>query len=298
MTEHIPVLLHETVDGLALATGDIVIDGTVGGGSHSKEICKHIGASGVLIGIDADSTTLERARKALAGCTAQVHLTQNNFRNIDEAARQAGNATPNKILLDLGISSFDIEVSGRGFSFQKDEPLLMTLADMIDESTVTAQEIVNEWAEESIADILYGFGEERFSRRIAGAIVQARKEKRIESTSDLVTIIEGAVPGWYRNKRTHPATKTFQALRIAVNDEMGALSEVLEKGFNMLASGGRFAIISFHSLEDRMVKQFFIEKEKSGLAKRVTKKPITPSEKELEHNKRARSAKLRILEKN
>lgn len=181
------------------------------------------------------------------------------------------------------------------------EPLLMTMKDSGDNlplpEDVTAIDVVNTWEEKNLADIIYGYGEERFSRRIAKGIVEARKKAKIENTSDLVKIIENSVPAAYRRGRLHPATKTFQALRIAVNDELGALKEGLEKGFEVLKTGGRISVISFHSLEDRIVKKFYKEKEREGKARLINKKPILASKEEIKNNPRSRSAKLRILEK-
>ena len=199
------------------------------------------------------------------------------------------------IVMDLGMSSNQLERSGRGFSFKRDELLLMTFKHDPDETDLTAREIVNEWDEESLADIIFGYGEEQFSRRIAHAIVVAREEKLIATTKDLVSIVEGVVPKWYRFRRIHPATKTFQALRIAVNDEIESLREGLAKGVRHLRSGGQIAVISFHSIEDRVVKVFFAESAREGLGSVVTKKPITPTREETAVNPRARSAKLRIF---
>ena len=205
------------------------------------------------------------------------------------------------IIFDLGLSSDQLENSGRGFSFMKDEPLLMQMKNSGKENPsledTTAKEVVNTWEEKSLADIIYGYGEERYSRRIAKAIVEARKSGEIKTTFDLVKIIESAVPAVYKRGRLHYATRTFQALRIAVNDELGVLKEGLEKGFNALKKGGRMSVISFHSLEDRITKKFFKELEKEKKAKLINKKPILAGDEELKNNPRSRSAKLRILEK-
>jgi 16S rRNA (cytosine1402-N4)-methyltransferase len=202
-----------------------------------------------------------------------------------------------RILFDLGISSFQLEVAGRGFSFLKDEPLLMTMKKIPTKDDLTACDIVNTWQEENLADIIYGFGEEKYSRKIAKAIVLAREEKEIKTTFDLVKIIEGAVGGYYKKMRIHPATRTFQALRIATNSELINLQEGIKKGFHSLIKGGRMAIITFHSLEDRIVKHEFIRLKKEGYANIITKKPIIPNNSEIINNPRSRSAKLRILEK-
>ncbi len=294
---HQSVLLHEVITHLDIKKGDAVLDGTVNGGGHSKAFCAHLGKEGRLIGIDQDKDALERATKALSACAAPHSLIQENFRNLDLVLQNLGMKTVDKILLDLGFSSFQIETSGRGFSFQKDEPLLMTLKASPKPEDLTAEEIVNTWEEEHIADIIYGFGEERFSRRIAKGIVEARAKKHITTTGELSQIITESVPARYRSGKIHPATKTFQALRITVNDELGALTEGLEKGIRALSHGGRMAVISFHSLEDRIVKNMFRQKQKEGIVSILTKKPITPSKEETLGNKRARSAKLRVIEK-
>jgi 16S rRNA (cytosine1402-N4)-methyltransferase len=290
--EHISVLLKETIDGLAIKPSDVVFDGTLGSGGHTAEICTRYGKDIHVIATDKDADAIERSKKRLAGCT--VTFVQESFRNIDKAV---GETKIDKILLDLGLSSNQFDESGRGFTFRKDEPLLMTMKKNPDESDITAREIVNEWEESSIADIIYGYGEEIYARRIAKAIVTVRKGKPIETTSQLTAIIEAAVPASYRRGRLHPATKTFQAIRIAVNDELGSLTEALTKGFELLNPNGRIAIISFHSLEDRIVKRFFKEKEKEDLAKVITKRPIVPTDEEIQTNPRSRSAKLRIIEK-
>jgi 16S rRNA (cytosine1402-N4)-methyltransferase len=204
-----------------------------------------------------------------------------------------GEVRPDAILLDLGFSSDQLESSGRGLSFQKDEPLDMRLSGR----GITAAEILNSWDEHAIELILRGFGGEKYSRRIAGAIVRRRELTPFETTTELVETIISSVPASYRHGRINPATRTFQALRIAVNEELTALEEGLAKGFEHLAIGGRFAVISFHSLEDRIVKNFFRDKAKLGNAKLINKKPITPSKDEIEGNPRARSAKLRVIEK-
>jgi len=294
---HIPVLLQEVIEGLDPQKDEVILDGTVGGGGHSKLLCEHIGPNGILVGIDADRTALRHAKETLSVCSCRVELVEENFRNMDIVLSNLGIVFVNKILLDLGMSNFHIEISERGFSFLKDEPLRMTFSGPEDEEVVTAREIVNEWSEETIADILYGFGEEKFAKRIAAEIANARQAEPIETTSQLVEIIERAVPGWYKHKKIHCATKTFQALRIAVNDETNALETGLSKGFDLLARGGRMAVITFHSIEDRIVKRFFKEKVLSGEAEFINKRPIAPQKEEILNNKKARSAKLRVIEK-
>ena len=202
------------------------------------------------------------------------------------------------VMFDLGFNSYQIENSGRGFSFRTNEPLLMTFKKVPNENDITADSIINSWDEEHIADILYGYGEERFARRIARGIIAARKIKKIERTVELVDIVKSSTPRWYHARRIHPATKTFQALRIAVNDEIETLRKGLREALSILKRGGRLAVISFHSIEDRVVKQFFNGASKDGHGMIITKKPIVPQRDEISRNPRARSAKLRIFESN
>lgn len=297
MTRHTPVLLHESVNSLELAPGKVFLDGTLGAAGHSSLVAERFGQSVTIIGLDRDSAALERSKKKLESLNANFHLIEQSFRNIDKALEKVGIAKVDAILLDLGISSDQIESSGRGFTFLKDEPLLMTMKENPTEDDLTAKLILNTFEEETLELILRGFGEERYSRRIAKAIVERRKDKSFETTSDLVDTILNAVPGSYKDGRIHPATRTFQALRIAVNEELTSLEEGLEKGFEALNKDGRFAVITFHSLEDRIVKNFFRDRAKEGRAELVNKKPIVPSEEELTDNRRARSAKLRVIKK-
>ncbi|HBB44244.1 MAG: Ribosomal RNA small subunit methyltransferase H [Parcubacteria group bacterium GW2011_GWA1_44_13] len=289
---HISVLLKESTEGLALAEGKTVFEGTVGLGGHSRALCEMIGKSGFFIGTDADQESLAIAEERLKDLPCKKLFACDNFRNIDAVLAKAGVEKVDAILLDIGLSNRQLDVVPRGFSFMRDEPLLMTFRSEGD--GLTAREIVNEWAEESIADIIYGYGEERFARRIAKGIVEARKDKPIETSGQLAEIVKKCVPKFGFSK-INPATKTFQALRIAVNDELGALREGIAKGFEHLAPEGRMAIISFHSLEDRIVKEFFRQKANEGVATLVTKKPIVPSDSEVKENPKSRSSKLRIL---
>jgi 16S rRNA (cytosine1402-N4)-methyltransferase len=294
---HTTVLLKETIDALALEPGETVVDCTLGAGGHTEEICRRFGDEVKIIGLDLDEDAILRSEKRLADmdCDTSFHLS--NFRDFEKVLGDLDISEVDGFLLDLGFSSYQIDDSGRGFTFKKDEPLTMTLKKDITESDVTAEMIVNHWSEESIANILYGYGNERFSRRIAKEIISQREKMPIKTTTDLVNIIEKAVPFFYKKGRIHPATKTFQALRIAVNDELGALEEFLEKGFEHLRSEGRMAVISFHSGEDRIVKNFFKKKKEEKEALVLTKKPMTPSDEELRDNSRSRSAKLRVLQK-
>lgn len=295
MDRHISVLLHEATDGLALKEGDVVFEGTVGLGGHSRILCEKVGKTGFFIGTDADQDSLTIAEERLRDLPCKKHFACDNFRNIDTVLKAVNVENVDGILLDIGLSNRQLEVAPRGFSFMRDEPLLMTFRSSGE--GLTAREIVNEWAEESIADIIYGYGEDRYSRRIARAIVEARQIAPIETSGQLAEIVKQNVPKFGFSK-IHPATKTFQALRIAVNDELGALREGLAKGFERLAPGARMAVISFHSLEDRIVKEFFRQKAQEGAGTLVTKKPIIPSEEEIKENPKSRSSKLRIIIKN
>ena len=290
---HRSVLLHEAIEALSIQENDIVVDGTLGGAGHAKEIAQHLGPGGTLIGFDLDRDAIERAHVALEKSACAVHLIESNFRNLDTELHARGVEAVDKALFDLGWSSFQLD-AGRGFSFQKDEPLRMTYSK--EENGLTAEIVVNTWAEESLADVIYGFGEERFARRIAQHIVEARAKKRIETSSQLAEIIKAAVPAAYRFGRIHPATKTFQALRIAVNDELGAIDQGIRSAWRMLRANGRIAVITFHSIEDRAVKHLFraLSLENGQL---LTKKPQRPSAEEISENPRARSAKLRVLQK-
>lgn len=296
---HISVLPKEVIENLNIQAGDIFVDCTLGDGGHSVDVLKRFGNEVTIVGIDRDENSLAQAKATLdasGASTDKVFLKLGNFRNVDQVLHSFGFAEADKFLFDIGLSSRQIEESGRGFSFQKNEPLLMTF-EKSKETGVTAKEIVNEWEEENIATVIFGFGEEKFARKIAKGIVEARKAKTIETTSELVEIILKNTPFYYHHGRVHPATRTFQALRIAVNDELGAISAGLKEAWTMLSSKGRIAVISFHSLEDRIVKHYFNELKLTGTANLITKKPIVASEEEVSANPRSRSAKLRIIEK-
>ncbi len=294
--EHITVLLHEAITGLEIHKGDVFVDATLGGGGHSALVCETFGKDVQIIGIDADQDAIARTEKRLSGkCKFQSACT--NFSELGKMLDTLKVPTIDRLLFDLGLSSFQLEESGRGFSFKREEPLLMTMRKESKEDEVTAYDVVNSWGEENLANIIFGYGEERYSRRIAKAIVLARETKLIETTTELAEIIFHAVPGSYRHGKLHPATKTFQAIRIAVNDELQSIEKAISEGFTRLSSGGRIAVISFHSLEDRIIKHFFRQKVSDGLARAITKKPIIPSDEEITMNPRSRSAKLRIIEK-
>lgn len=298
MTIHKPVLLNEAVNSLNLKPGDIFFDGTLGGGGQSRKVCELFGRSVKIIGVDKDSQAVQEATEKFKTLNCDFSFQTASFKDIDEVLNNLNVKGVNGIIFDLGLSSDQIEESSRGFSFQKDEPLIMTFASETGDGAVTARTIVNEWSEETLADILYGYGDERYGRRIVKKIVEARRNKPLESTFELVEIIRSAVPIGYKKGRIHFATKTFQAIRIAVNDEIEALKEGLAKGYEKLSLGGRMAVISFHSGEDRIVKNFYKVLKAQGGGAIITKKPITASEEELAENKRARSAKMRIFEKN
>ncbi len=303
---HKTVLLKETIDGLLAPqkAGNLdllVLDCTFGGGGHSKEILLRY-PNAKVIAIDQDITAWEKAKEKFKGLESRITFIDANFKDLDTAAgvghlSRCPTPATDAIIFDLGLSSDQLENSGRGFSFMKNEPLLMSMKENPLPEDVTAYDVVNTWSEKSLADIIYGYGEERFSRRIAKGIVDARQKGEIKTTFDLVKIIENSVPAVYKRGRIHFATRTFQALRIAVNDELRVLKIGLEKGFKVLKKEGRMSVISFHSLEDRIVKKFYKEKEKEGTVKLINKKPITATEEEIKNNPRSRSAKLRILEK-
>jgi len=293
---HKSVLLKKAIDGLDLKKGDIYLDATLGAGGHAEEVYARMKAETQIYGIDADETAVSIAKERLQLLGAKPHFAVCNFRHLDKVFDLLNMDAPTKILFDLGWSAMQMEESKRGFSFLRDEPLVMTLAKG-DGAEVTAYDAVNAWGEENLADIIYGYGEEKYSRRIARAIVEAREAKPITSSLELAEIVKAAVPVWYRFGKIHPATRTFQAIRIAVNDELQALKEGLEKAFEILQNEGRIAAISFHSLEDRIVKNFFRDLADAGKAEILTKKPITADEDELRQNARSRSAKLRIIKK-
>ena len=291
--QHITVLLKEAVEELALKTDSIVVDATFGAGGHAREIIEKLGPKGTYIGIDADATAFTDHEFKAAPAT--IHLVTDNFKNITEILRSLHITHTDAILADLGWRQDQFTDGGKGFSFMNDEPLHMTFGEPGDYD-YTAYDIVNTWAEDSIADIIFGYGEERAARKIAQAIVIRRKRNPIKTTKELVECIESVVR---RDKKSkiNPATKTFQALRIAVNDELSVLETFLKDSFASLSPGGRMSIISFHSLEDRVVKHYFKNLVEAELATAITKKPITPSGDELANNPRARSAKLRVIEK-
>jgi 16S rRNA (cytosine1402-N4)-methyltransferase len=301
---HVPVLLHEVLEQLNPKPGQRLIDGTVGAGGHAEAILKATAPDGRLLALDADPAALEIARQRLAPYADRVCFVNANFAQLAQSARRCHFPPVHAILLDLGLSSLQLGSVERGFSFQSEGPLDMRYDPS---GGATAADLVNRLSQNELADLLYGFGEERRSRAIARAIVAARPLYTTQELADLVT----RAVGGRRNARIHPATRTFQALRIAVNDELEALRSGLSQATTLLAPGGRLAVISFHSLEDRIVKNFFSQESKQcicppeqpvctcghrAILRIITQKPITASSHEIDINPRARSAKLRVAE--
>ena len=291
---HKPVLKEVVLSHLALQSGHVVVDGTVGSGGHAEAILKAIGPHGLLIGLDQDEAALRRVQNRLQDFKGQLILKHLNFRHLDQALLSLNLSQVHAVLLDVGVSQEQLEDPKRGFSFRHDGPLDMRMDLSLKR---TAADLIASSSEKDLADLFRGYGEERFAGRVARAIVDVRRNQPIRTTGALRELVEAAVPRRFHFGRIHPATRVFQALRIAVNDELGALEEVLPKAFEHLESGGRLAVISFHSLEDRMVKRFFLEQKKQGRGTIVTKKPVGPSAEELRDNPSARSAKLRVIEK-
>ena len=305
---HVSVLLHECIDNLKIRPDGIYLDGTLGLGGHSSEIASRL-TTGRLIGIDRDETAIERAGRRLACFGETVTLVHGNFSDAAAILSDLGVEAVDGILFDLGVSSPQLDETQRGFSYMGDAPLDMR---MDAGSALTAWEIVNTWPEERLNRILWDYGEERYARRIARAIVTARAGKPIETTQELVTLIKSAMPAAALREKQHPAKRSFQAIRIAVNDELGAVARMMSTAPDRLKVGGRLCVISFHSLEDRIVKQGIAARENGCTCPReapvctcgfvrtlksVTRKPILPSEEETETNSRARSAKLRVAER-
>jgi 16S rRNA (cytosine1402-N4)-methyltransferase len=291
---HQSVLLDKAVSYLNLRRGAVVVDATIGGGGHSEEILKNILPGGMLIGIDADMEALAIARDRLQNFSGSFALVNDNFRNIDRILKIQNIKNVDAALLDIGISSYQLDDASRGFSIRSDASLDMR---MDKSSGITAYDVVNKFKEDKLSEIIEKFGEERFHNRVARFIKDARERKPIKTTGELAEIVKRAVGYKYRNLRIHPATRTFQAIRIFVNDELGALEEVLKSAVFWLKPGGRIVVISFHSLEDRIVKNIFKGYSKLGVLKIMTKKPLIPEREEVINNPRSRSAKLRVAER-
>jgi len=289
---HLPVLLSEAINYLDPKENENFIDATLGEGGHTLALLQKTSPAGKVLGIDLDPETLEIAHRKLHAFGDRLILANDNFKNLEIIADDKKFKEISGIIFDLGMSSRDIDEAGRGFTFLKDEPLLMNFGS---DSLLTAEHIVNNWPEDELEKILKLYGEERFSRQIARGIVMARNEKPIKNTFDLVKIIEKSTPNFYHHGRIHPATRTFQALRIAVNDELNTIQKGLEAALRMISSGAKIAVISFHSLEDRIVKNFF--RDNKSVLQILTKKPVTPAAVEILNNPRARSGKLRVAQK-
>ncbi|MEK7554995.1 MAG: 16S rRNA (cytosine(1402)-N(4))-methyltransferase RsmH [Patescibacteria group bacterium] len=291
---HIPVLLHEVVNVLDPKTGECFVDGTLGGGGYAAEILNRFGGSGKFLGIDWDSRMLRDAQERISGIAGpgvELALEVGNYADLLDILGEKGFGRADGIVLDLGFSSDHVGVSGRGFSFMRDEPLLMTYSD----DATPVKELIRGMDESELRGIIRAFGEERYAGRIARAIKERLRRGKIEMSGELTEIIVKALPRQYERGRIHPATRTFQALRIFANRELENLEQFIETLPEIVAPGGRVAIVSFHSLEDRIVKHGFRGIVSEGLATLITKKPITPTLSEIAENPRARSAKLRAI---
>jgi 16S rRNA (cytosine1402-N4)-methyltransferase len=289
---HISVLPKEVAQFLDIKKSDVVLDATAGMGGHS-EMMLEAGAAKV-VALDADPEAVAAARARLERFGARALVIESNFKDVSAALGGAGITKIDKALFDLGWNSTQL-LSSRGFSFMADEPLTMSYG-ALPASGFTAAQIVNTWSEEVLADVFFGYGEERYARRIAKKIVETRDASPVTTTAQLVALINDAVPSVYRKGRIHPATRSFQALRIAVNDELGSIEKGISGAWELLAQGGRMAVISFHSIEDRAVKRLFAAYAKNG-GNLLLKKPLVPSAEEIAANPRSRSAKLRVIEK-
>jgi 16S rRNA (cytosine1402-N4)-methyltransferase len=305
---HVSVLLNETIESLNIKPDGIYADGTLGGGGHSFEILSRLSDKGQLIGIDRDTDALEAAKKRLSSFN-NVSYVHSNFSDIKEILRSLSIEAIDGAVIDLGVSSYQLDSAQRGFSYMEDAPLDMR---MDRTSPLSAYDVVNTYSEEDLIRIFYEYGEEKFSKKVASIICSQREKKNIETTLELVDIIKRAIPEKFRQKGSHPAKRIFQAIRIEVNSELEPLKKSISDFFDCLSPGGRLAIISFHSLEDRIVKKTFqsflgtctCPKDfpicvcgKKATGKIITTKPILPSDEELSHNKRSKSAKLRVCEK-
>jgi len=307
--QHITVLLEESVDALDIKSDGVYVDCTLGGAGHSSKIVERLGPNGTLIGLDQDNNALQAAKEKLAHATCKVLLHKANFRELQEVVVSLGFDHVDGVLFDLGVSSPQLDEGERGFSYHEDAPLDMR---MDQDQSLSAYQVINEYPEEELIRILFRYGEEKFARKIARKIVRAREEQPIRRTVELAELIKEAIPAPARRKGPHPARRSFQAIRIAVNDELGVLEEALDQVVPLLHKGGCVAVISFHSLEDRICKHFFQEQAVGCICpkslpicvchhepslKVITKKPITPSDREIEANARARSAKLRVAKR-
>ncbi len=291
---HRPVMVDEVMNFLNLKPGDIVLDATTGGGSHAREMLKRISPGGKLIGFDADESAIEVASENLQEFAGSFKLFNENFRDLDRVLSGEKVKSLSAVLFDVGVSSFQLDDKERGFSIKEDARLDMRMDRRLG---VSAFDIINTYKEKDLSDIIYKYGEERFSRKIARYITEERSIKPIETTSELASIVRRAIGRGGKRFRSDPATRTFQAVRIVVNDELAALEEGLKKAVSWLDLGARVAVITFHSLEDRIVKNLFKGYAGLGVLKIITKKPVFPSAEETAENPRARSGRLRVAER-
>lgn len=307
--EHKSVLLRETVDSLNIRPDGIYVDGTLGGGGHAFEVLKRLGPEGRLIGIDQDADAIKAATERLEPMKERVTIVRNNYRNIREVLESLGISKVDGIYLDLGVSSYQLDTAERGFTYRENAPLDMR---MDQRNEKTAADIVNEYGEMDLYRVIRDYGEDRFAKNIAKHIVREREKSRIETTDQLVEIIKAAIPAKIRAEGGHPAKRTFQAIRIELNKELEVLNESIDTMIRLLTPGGRLSIITFHSLEDRIVKNRFRTNEnpcicppdfpvcvcgRKSMGKVITRKPILPDETEMEENKRSKSSKLRVFER-
>ena len=307
--EHVSVLLNECIEGLAIKPEGTYVDGTLGGAGHAGVVCSHLTENGYFIGIDQDKNALAVSAERLKGVRPKVSIVNSNFERVEKVLDELEIEGIDGMLIDLGVSSHQLDEPSRGFSYMHDAPLDMR---MDQDGTYTAYEVVNDMSEQELFHIIKDYGEERWAKRVAQFIAEVRKDKPIETTYELVDVIKKAIPQGARKDGPHPAKRTFQAIRIAVNRELEIIEPTIQSIVRKLNSGGRLCIITFHSLEDRIVKHAFRNLEnpctcaphapicicgKKPLVKVITRKPILPSEEEIETNPRSRSAKLRIIEK-
>lgn len=306
--KHKSVLLNETIDGLNIKPDGIYVDGTLGGGGHAYEVCRRLGEKGSIIGIDQDAAAIEAASARLKDFGEKVTIVRSNYCDMKSKLHELGIDKVDGIVLDLGVSSYQLDTAERGFSYREDAPLDMR---MDTRQKMTARDIVNDYTEADLYRVIRDYGEDKFAKNIAKHIVQARAVKPVETTAELSEIIRASIPMKFQKKSGHPAKRTFQAIRIELNRELDVLRNSLDDMIDLLNPGGRLCIITFHSLEDRIVKSAFRKNEnpctcppdfpvcvcgKKSKGSIITKKPILPSEEELEYNSRSKSAKLRIFE--
>ena len=306
---HKSVLLNETIDGLNIQPDGIYVDGTLGGGGHAYEVCRRLGDKGSIVGIDQDAAAIEAAGNRLKDLGEKVTIVRSNYCDMKSKLHELGIDKVDGIVLDLGVSSYQLDTAERGFSYREDAPLDMR---MDTRQKMTARDIVNDYEEMELYRVIRDYGEDKFAKNIAKHIVAARKVKPIETTGELTEIIRASIPMKYQKKSGHPAKRTFQAIRIELNRELEVLKDSLDDMIDLLNPGGRLCIITFHSLEDRIVKSAFRKNEnpctcpsdfpvcvcgKVSKGSILTRKPILPSEEEMEENSRAKSAKLRIFER-